>query len=315
MLKNSAPKQYEASAAFITSSKTLMPLLHTFTPGVNTADRIAAVLAAHRNPETFQWSDNTGLDIPNEVIPTDTPPWWLLKKKNAMFYNGFGRGDFGRFLMASNLLTVKDTTESGQVDNHMPDVLSYIYSIQAPKYPKPIHKKLAAEGNQLFEQYCSKCHGSYGKEPTYPNLLIPESMVGTDSMLIKSNYSNPQFVNWFNRSWFTKGDHPARLEPYNGYIAPPLDGIWITAPYLHNGSVPNLEGVLNSKKRPRYWTRDIQTNKYDLQAPGCVYNVLGQPQNNCYNTDVPGYGNYGHTYGDDLNDLERKAIIEYLKTL
>ena len=44
------------------------------------------------------------------------------------------------------------------------------------------------------------------------------------------------------------GDHPERFEPFDGYIAPPLDGIWITAPYLHNGSVPDLETLLNSKE-------------------------------------------------------------------
>jgi len=40
-----------------------------------------------------------------------------------------------------------------------------------------------------------------------------------------------------------------------GYIAPPLDVIWATAPYLHNGFVPTLSGVLNSKDRQKYWSR------------------------------------------------------------
>jgi hypothetical protein len=34
-----------------------------------------------------------------------------------------------------------------------------------------------------------------------------------------------------------------------------------------------------------------------------------------YNTTLPGYGHYGHTFGDNLTGRERKAIIEYLKTL
>jgi hypothetical protein len=42
-----------------------------------------------------------------------------------MFYNGFGRGDFGKFLMASNLLTVNDTSESREVDSHFNDVLAF----------------------------------------------------------------------------------------------------------------------------------------------------------------------------------------------
>ena len=73
---------------------------------------LAALLVSHRDPQTLQWSDKNLLPLPNEIIPTDVPAWWLLKKKNAMFYNGFGRGDFGRFLMASNLLTVTDTLRS-----------------------------------------------------------------------------------------------------------------------------------------------------------------------------------------------------------
>ena len=62
-----------------------------------------------------------------------------------MFYNGFGRGDFGRFLMASNLLTVKDTAEAREVDSHFHDVLAYIYSIKSPAYPLKTDLKLADE--------------------------------------------------------------------------------------------------------------------------------------------------------------------------
>ncbi|MDP9229244.1 MAG: hypothetical protein M3O67_01070, partial [Bacteroidota bacterium] len=171
-LKTFQPKKYEASKNFFEITKTISPYLQTGVQGVNSADRLAAVLAAHRDPVTFKWNDIPQLDIPEEIIPTDTPPWWLLKKKNAMFYNGFGRGDFGRFLMASNLLTVKDTSESQQVDRHMPDLLAYIYSIEPPKYPKPIDASLATEGKIVFENNCSRCHGSYGENKTYPNLLI-----------------------------------------------------------------------------------------------------------------------------------------------
>ena len=316
MLRFTAPKQYEAAASFLTVTKTVSPYLTTSVRGVNTADRLAAVLAAHRDPTTFKWLNDSQLSIPEDAIPTDTPPWWLLKKKNAMFYNGFGRGDFGRFLMASNLLTVHDTSESGMVDRHMPDVLSYLYSIQPPKYPGKIDQALAKKGSMLFEDYCSSCHGSYGDKGSYPNLLIPESVIKTDSFLYKSNYSSTQIIHWINNSWFTKGDHPARLEPFEGYIAPPLDGIWITAPYLHNGSVPTLEALLNSKIRPRYWSRDFGHPEYDYEHIGWKFKTEAQPNGTkVYNTDLKGYGNYGHYFGDVLTEEERKAVLEYLKTL
>lgn len=316
VLKFNSPKQYEASEPFLRVTKAITPYLSPEVKGVNTADRLAALLVAHRDPQTFKWNDNAMLDIPSDVIPTDTPPWWLLKKKNAMFYNGFGRGDFGRFLMASNLLTVNDTAESKTVDENMPDVLAYIYSLKAPKYPLPVNSSLAEKGKVLFEKNCSSCHGTYGANSSYPNLLIPESIIKTDSFLYKSNYSNPQFVSWFNKSWFTTGNHPASLQPFEGYIAPPLDGIWITAPYLHNGSVPTLDAVLNSSSRPRYWSRSFDKPEYDYENPGWKFTVEQKGgSTSVYNTDLPGYGNYGHYFGDGFNDTERKAVIEYLKTL
>ncbi|MES1220705.1 MAG: hypothetical protein ABUT20_34715 [Bacteroidota bacterium] len=313
LLKNTDPKKYEAAEPFLKVVKAISDQLHTKIKGVNAADRLAALLAAHRDPQTFRWNENVLMEIPEEVIPSDVPAWWLLKKKHAMFYNGFGRGDFGKFLMASNLLTVNDTAESAEVNSHFNNVLAYINSLQPPKYPLPVNRQLAKKGGILYVQNCAKCHGN-GDE--YPNLLIPEEIIKTDSFLYKSNYQNPQFVNWFNNSWFAQGEYKARLEPFNGYIAPPLDGVWITAPYFHNGSVPTLEAVLNSKLRPRYWSRDYDDPEYDYDKVGWKYTVHDSAGGTIiYNTDLPGYGNYGHYFGDKFTDKERKAVIEYLKTL
>lgn len=316
MLKKSSPQKYEAAKSFLQVAKTIGPLLSTKVRGVNAAGRLAAVLAAHRDPFSFKWMEKASMEIPDEVIPSDTPAWWLLKKKNALFYNGLGRGDFGKFLMASNLLTVNDTSESREVDNHISDVLAYIRSLKPPKYPMPIDDVMAKKGEAIFIKNCSKCHGKYGDKEEYPNYLIPASIIKTDSLLYTSNYQNPQFVNWFNNSWFATGDHPARLEPFIGYVAPPLDGVWITSPYLHNGSVPTIEGVLNSKTRPKYWERDFNNPKYDYNKLGWQYQVHDQPGGSTvYNTELRGYGNYGHYFGNKLSDEERKSVIEYLKTL
>jgi mono/diheme cytochrome c family protein len=315
-LQGDQAKKYEAAKNFITSIKTISPSLVAPVKGVNLADHLAYLLVSHRDPKTLQWSDKNILRLPDEQIPTDVPAWWLLKKKNAMFYNGFGRGDFGRFLMASNLLTVTDTSEAKEVDSHFNDVLAYINSIMPPKYPKAINEAKAAEGKVVFEATCSTCHGKYGPGEIYPNLLIPASIIKTDSLLYTANYSNPQFIDWFNKSWFTSGEHPARLVPYRGYIAPPLDGVWVTAPYMHNGSVPDLESMLNSKKRPQYWQRSFTNPSYNYDVPGWNYEVKTVAANNeTYNTTLKGYGNYGHDFGDKLTDRERKAVIEYLKTL
>jgi hypothetical protein len=110
-----------------------------------------------------------------------------------------------------------------------------------------------------------------------------------------------------------------------GYQAPPLDGVWATAPYFHNGSVPTLYHVLNSKTRPRIFTRSFQTNEadYDKKQVGWQVRILDETPKNgtvfdrrkIYDTTQPGRGNMGHTFGDDLTDEQRWAVIEYLKTL
>lgn len=316
MLRTMAPKQYDAAASFLTAFVTTYPLMETEVRGVNTADRLAAILAAHRNPKTLQWSDTPLLAIPDEVIPTEVPAWWLMKKKNAMFYTGFGRGDFSKFLMLSNLLTVADTAEAREVSTHFNDVLAYIYTLEAPRYPHEIDRKKAKNGRTLFNENCSGCHGTYGKGEAYPNLLIPASIIQTDSMLCGEIMRNKQFIEWFNNSWFVQGENPAQLTPYNGYIAPPLDGVWATTPYMHNGSVPTIEAVLNSKVRPTYWSRDFKNPEYDYQSLGWKYKEHDKPERRkVYNTSLPGYGNHGHYFGDALTQSEREAVIEYLKTL
>jgi len=316
MWKTTAPKKYNAVKDLLQSISIINPQIETEVIGVNPADRLAALLVAHRYPQTLRWSDSALLDVPETVIPTDVPAWWLLKKKNAMFYSGLGRGDFSKFLMMSNLLTVSDSSEAHEVDSHFSDVLAYIRSLQPPPYPYPVDKELAEKGKLVFNNTCLGCHGSYGDDGKYPNLLIPGSIVKTDSLLFKANQQGTQFIDWFNKSWFAQGAYPARIAPSDGYVAPPLDGVWITAPYLHNGSVPTIAAVLNSKLRPQYWSRDITNAKYDYSHLGWVYETHDRPDGKkVYNTTLPGYGNYGHYFGDKLSDDERLAVIEYLKTL
>jgi len=315
-VKAAGGKKAEAAAAFLKAGMASNPYIVTHSKGVNVADRLTAILVSHRDPVTFKWSDKEQIKIPEELIPTDVPAWWLLKKKNAMFYNGYGRGDFPRFLMASNLLTVTDTAESAEVLTHFSDVLAYLYSLEPPKYPKAIDQEKATIGKSVFEDHCSSCHGTYGANGLYPNLLIPTKMIGTDSMLVNSNYSGSEFVGWFNKSWFTTGDRPAKLVPFDGYIAPPLDGVWSTAPYLHNASVPNLETLLNSKLRPKFWSRNFENPEYDYEHLGWKFKAeTSQTRKSTYNTTLSGYSNRGHYFGDVLTDDERKAVIEYLKTL
>ena len=110
------------------------------------------------------------------------------------------------------------------------------------------------------------------------------------------------------------------------YRARPLNGVWATAPYLHNGSVPTVHDLLDSKGRPKVFTRSFRTgiDEYDTTKLGWKVQTLEQPadaavpayeRRKIYDTMLPGRSNRGHTFGDDLTEAERMAVIEYLKTL
>lgn len=117
-------------------------------------------------------------------------------------------------------------------------------------------------------------HGAYGEAPTYPNRVVELGTIGTDPLLAEVYRKYPEYHTWYNSSWYAQEPHKAELIPTsNGYIAPPLDGVWATAPYLHNGSVPTLEDLLNSPQRPAYWRRSFDSSDYDSAKLGWRYTV------------------------------------------
>jgi mono/diheme cytochrome c family protein len=299
------------------------PYTVTLTVGVNPADNLAAVLFAHRDRKTLAWSKEPLLPLPPKTVtPVDVPPWWRMAKKNAMFYSAGGRGDHARIMMTASTLCTDSVAEAQAIDAYFPDVEAYIASIKPPAYPFAIDQSLAQKGKTAFEATCSRCHGTYGDKGAYPNLLIALKDVATDDALASGSAQfATDYVKWFNESFYGE---KAKLDPQDGYVAPPLDGIWATAPFLHNGSVPTVAALLDSKKRPKFWTRTFDSKDLDQKALGWNFTELMAGQDaetdakkkvQIYDTTKPGYGNAGHTYGDALSDADRSAVIEYLKTL
>jgi hypothetical protein len=112
---------------------------------------------------------------------------------------------------------------------------------------------------------------------------------------------------------------PFALEANLGakYKARPLNGIWATAPYLHNGSVPNLDALLRpAAQRPKSFSIGVRT--FDPVKVGYLTDVPGFPRFEVFNPDgtaVIGNSNAGHEYGADLDDQQRAQLLEYLKSL
>ena len=92
------------------------------------------------------------------------------------------------------------------------------------------------------------------------------------------------------------------------YKARPLDGIWATPPYLHNGSVPNLDALLRPVvERPK--TFQLGLTAFDPERVG--FSTEGKPGSFVLDTTLPGNNNTGHEFRDlTLSELElsKKAL-------
>jgi hypothetical protein len=96
------------------------------------------------------------------------------------------------------------------------------------------------------------------------------------------------------------------------YKARPLDGIWATAPYLHNGSVPSLYQLLLPVEQ-RDASFYVGSREFDPNNVG--FDTGPVDGGFRFDTSLPGNHNTGHLYGTDLSDDERRQLVEYLKTL
>ena len=321
---NAAFNKFKARAAALGPYSTMKTI------GANPAVMFAIVLLSHRDPVTLAWNEASLYELSTEmVLPADPPPWWRVGKKATNFANGMSRRDHrGTMVLASSLCT-DSVEEAGPVVDYFADIQAYIASLEAPKYPFPVDAALAAEGAEIFECNCSGCHGTYAADPaaeTFPNLLVPLTVIGTDpafATLAAEGGFYHHLREWFNDSFYGMFSEVITDDPGPGYTAPPLDGVWATAPYFHNGSVPSIELVLDSGARPATWRRvDYDSTNFDQAALGWPWDPAPSqadaPEGDrkyIYDASQFGYGNGGHTFGDHLDDGERKAVLEYLKTL
>jgi mono/diheme cytochrome c family protein len=298
------------------------------TVGTNPAIMLAVALVNYRNPFTLAWLDEPTMELPEGVIvAADPPPWWRVKKRAAQFINGMSRGDHrGTMILASSLCT-DSAAEAAQILDYFADINAYLASLEPPEYPGPIDESLASEGEAIFLCECAGCHGTYDEDPaneTYPNLLLPLDVIGTDAIMASAAAGDFNYLEeWFDDSYYGTVSRVETNNPFVGYVAPPLDGIWATAPYFHNGSVPSIELVLDSSSRPAYWKRvDFDSTNYDWETLGWPWepaqsqaNTAASERKYVYDTTIMSHSKTGHTFGDQLTAYERKAVLEYLKTI
>jgi RoxA-like, cytochrome c-like len=296
--------------------------------GTTEAGAMAVFLYQLRQPDLNLRLIRQDLGLRDDLCE-DPPAWWLLKKKKTMYQTGSNDARSVRSIMQFMLSPMNPPSAIKKEEETFRDIQAFILSLEPPKYPFPIDQELAQKGEIVFRSTCSRCHGTYGKDGKYPNKIVPIDIIGTDRSRFEG--FKPESGEFYNQSWFAHeksgwlGDEYPVMKT-EGYQAPPLDGIWATAPYLHNGSVPTVHDLLNSKSRPRIFTRSFRTGVEDYDPIKLGWKVQPLEDNagvrlspferrKIYDTTRPGRGNAGHTFGDDFTEPDRLAVIEYLKTL
>jgi hypothetical protein len=211
---------------------------------------------------------------------------------------------------------------------------------QPPPFPEEhIDRQAATRGEGVYMAECWSCHGwrdaPFRRDGDGGSVgtVTPIDQVGTDRWRLDSYTpalaaAQNSLYAGFPMDPEACGDdppapetrdecYPARFSNFrktNGYANMPLDGLWLRAPYLHNGSVPSLRALLSTPAaRPdTFW---VAYDVYDYRDVGFVTGGADAERTGwLLDTRLPGNGNEGHLYGTSLAEGEKNDLIEYLKT-
>jgi len=209
-----------------------------------------------------------------------------------------------------------------QAQRHVPEaeaIFAWLADYRPQPFPGPRNMPMAEAGAALYARGCASCHGQFDwnegapRLASYPNWI---GNVGTDPL--RAAAIDPPLAEAIRGSAYSEA---IIVKPGDGYAAPPLAGLWASAPYLHNGSVPSLAALLDPRLRPARFmvgghALDWQSMGLRLTPEGTYptgYRAFSVPQ--WVDTSKLGLGNGGHEYGKELSAMERTALIEFLKLL
>ena len=199
--------------------------------------------------------------------------------------------------------------------------------LPAQPYPFDVDLQASDRGEKVYVEACGTCHmpgNNVLRSPEFTGTSPNRANVFTETIVKDTIRSSREACPVTISECLVNGKPPTDdeiLEPTGGYIQIPLVGVWATAPYLHNGSVPTLFHLI-AGDRPDTFFRGNFT--YDQELVGFTWdeptNPSGLPL--LYDTSLDGYSNAGHT-GPVFNggidwDTEPEMLsdlLEYLKTL
>lgn len=285
--------------------------------GTTNAQTFSVVLAAMRDRELAL---HPGQPMPRFAnYDLDAPPLWNTKRKKFLYIDGYVAKS-SRAIMQFVLVPANTGAQIQAWEENFRDVLAWIESLEAPRYPGQIDAQLAAQGQSAFERVCASCHGTYGPEGEYPELRVPLADVGTDPVRLSG--MPIEHRRFMRDSWLGEYGQAEIVEQPEGYVAPPLDGVWASAPYFHNGAVPTLWHVLHPAERPVVWQRS--EDGYDHERVGLEVAAFADlpagtkrpdDKRRYFDTRLTGKSAAGHDFPEQLSAEEQRAVLEYLKTL
>ncbi len=287
---------------------------------------------------------------PLEQIPqherigvVDFPSIWLQRQRRGMQLHWDGNNSkleernrsaaFG----TGALPPILDRASVRRVEDWLLDVEPPSF---ASAFPGQIDESLLPQGRAIYDASCAGCHGRNGRDFAGANVgkVTPIADIGTDRGRL-DNYTQDLALSQ-NVLYAEFGEERFQnFRKTNGYANMPLDGLWLRAPYLHNGSVPTLRDLLappaerpavfyrgydvydpvnvGFESRPERISAALRAQLFCYQtrlaaAPSCAT----PPANGrlCTAAACPGNGNGGHLYGTALAETDKRALIEYLKT-
>jgi mono/diheme cytochrome c family protein len=272
--------------------------------------------------------------------PVSLPPIFYLSKLTWFHYdnntNSFLQRNIGQGLGVG---AVADTAtgDSTVLLRNLRRLEQIAAKLSTPRWPEEvlgtIDRDRAARGATIYKAECASCH-DLGADGKFPDLTYDLATIGTDpnrALNFIKPLGDKTFVgelavvlDKLEKAAFVregvKPEEAATMEPpqiiWRGtgkYASRPLGGVWATAPYLHNGSVPTLyDLLLPPEKRPKTFltgSRELDPKKVGYETDGSkgATFLLDTSQNANKNT--------GHTYGTTLSEEQRLDLLEHLKTL
>ena len=251
------------------------------------------------------------LQVPMDktVGTVDLPSIWNQRPRQGLWLHWDGNNDRVEERNKSAAIGAGATPKSLDLAS-MRRIEDWLLDFPAPKYPAArIDTARAENGRRVYASACASCH-DFGSASV--GQVTPVESVGTDRGRLDS--FTPALATAMNTIGRGRPWAFSHFRKTQGYANMPLDGLWLRAPYLHNGSVPDLRSLLFPEERPATFFRAYDVYDWDrvgFVSRGGAAEREGVP----FDTSLRGNANTGHVYGADLPTADKVALLEYLKTL